>query len=360
MRKHIILYVNSMQPSGGIERVVATLAKKLSETYKISILVKDEPKSFYHLPENVEILSLNYPLLLNMNSRVNRIVSLTNHLWGIRKKLTEIINKINPDYIYITSPYACLEAYLAKIPKEKLIISEHGARINYNFVYRFLKNILYKRYNIHIVPTMADYTWYKKQGFPSFYIPHFRSDLPYEKSSLSSKIVLNIGRLTDDKQQLMLLKIWNKIIRNGNIDEWKLRIVGQGENYSILTDYIKNQELDKYVEILLPSPHVGTFYKNASIYVSSSRSEGFPMVLIEAISFGLPTIAFDCPTGPNEILNNETGILVSLNDEDTFALELEKMILNSDLRESYSNKAFKRSEDWNDKKILEKWGKILN
>ena len=191
--------------------MIATLANNFSKNYNVSILVKDEPKSFYELPDGVNIITLNYKLTLDMNNRLSRIFVLFKHLFGIGKILRTKINEIKPDYIYITTPYACLETILAGIPKEKIIISEHGSRTNPNFIYRFLKTLLYKKYPVQIVQTAIDYKWFKERGFPSVLIPHSRSLLPYEKCNLNSKTVLNIGRLTDDKNQLSLLHIW-KII----------------------------------------------------------------------------------------------------------------------------------------------------
>ena len=358
--KHIILYINSMQPSGGIERVVATLAKNLAEDYRITILVKDEPISFYSLPEKIHIETLECPLHLNMRNRLSRINTLWKHLWQIKGKLRTRFQQLNADYIYVTTPYACLETWFAGIPKRQVILSEHGSRTNYNKVYRFLKCILYKKYPVQIVPTLHDYTWYKRHGYPAVHIPHFRSNLPYEKNTLSSKLILNIGRLTDDKNQLALLRIWEKVHKMLIDKSWKLRIVGEGENFHLLHQYIVEHDLNTIVEIVKPSLCVERHYQEASIYVSTSRSEGFPMVLVEAISFGLPTMAYDCPTGPAEILQNGSGILVKLHDEETFAKQLHVLIETPSLQHELSDCAFKCAQNWADAHILSTWKQILN
>lgn len=357
--KHIVLYLNSMAPSGGIERVIATLAKNFSSDYKVTILVKDNMNSFYELPKNVEIQTLNYELKLNMNNRFSRIISLSKHLFGIGKVLNKKFKKLNPDFFYITTPYACLETILAKIPKKNVIITEHGSRVNYNFIYQWMKILLYKKYPVQIVPTKADFNWYSKRGFPSVLIPHFRSNLPYQKCDLDSKIVLNIGRLTDDKNHQALLKIWERIMDIKLLQDWNLKIVGNGENFEILNNYIIEKKI-KNVNILDPIAEVEKIYSNAAIYVSTSRSEGFPMVLVEAVSFALPTIAFDCPTGPDEILNNESGILIKLGNEDEFVNKLSELMLKYDLRVKYSDNAFARSNNWGEEEIMRKWNKVFN
>lgn len=357
--QHIVLYINSMKPSGGIERVIATLAKNFSARYRVTVLVKDTPTTFYPLPQNVVIQSLDHELKLNMDSRFSRILTLGKHLLGIRKKLNKKFEELNPDFFYITSPYACLETLLARIPKKNVILTEHGSRTNFNFVYQWMKILLYKKYPVHIVPTAADCNWYKDRGFPSVLIPHFRSDMPYQRCDLNSKTVLNIGRLTDDKNQMALLRIWKRIMEIETLQEWDLKIVGGGENYAILKNYIIDKNIPN-VELLSPVSNVEKYYNSSSIYVSTSRSEGFPMVLVESVSFGLPTIAFDCPTGPDEILNEGSGILVQLGDEDEFVNQLNGLMSNMDLRINYSEKAYARSSNWGEVEIMNKWNKIFN
>jgi glycosyltransferase involved in cell wall biosynthesis len=357
--QHIVLYINSMAPSGGIERVIATLAKNFSTTYRVTVLVKDSPTTFYELPKNVEIVSLDYELKLNMDSRFSRVLTLGKHLFGIGKKLNDKFKELNPDFFYIISPYACLETIVAKIPKKKVVVTEHGSRSNFNFVYQWMKTVLYKKYPVHIVPTVADCNWYKERGFPSVLIPHFRSNLPYERCDLNSKTVLNIGRLTNDKNQMALLRIWEQIMKIESFKDWDLKIVGGGENQGLLMNFIAENNIPN-VAILPPVSDVEKYYKSASIYVSTSRSEGFPMVLVESVSFGLPTIAFDCPTGPDEILNNDSGVLVKLGDEDGFVSKLTELMSNPDLRGRYSDKAYKRSSNWGEVEIMDKWNKIFS
>lgn len=87
-----------MAPSGGIERVIATLAKSFSTSYRVTVLVKDSPTTFYELPENVVIQSLDCELNLNMDSRFSRVLTLGKHLFSVRKKLKEKFKELNPDF----------------------------------------------------------------------------------------------------------------------------------------------------------------------------------------------------------------------------------------------------------------------
>ena len=165
--------------------------------------------------------------------------------------------------------------------------------------------------------------------------------------------------MTDDKNQLALLRIWERIMEIKSLKDWNLKIVGNGENHDILNDYIIEKKI-KNIKILEPIKDVEKIYSSSSVYVSTSRSEGYPMVLVEAVSFGLPTIAFDCPTGPDEILNNDSGVLIKLGDEDGFVNKLSELMSDLGLREKFSENAYVRSNNWGEEEIMIKWNKVFN
>ncbi|MFP3339434.1 glycosyltransferase, partial [Micrococcus sp. SIMBA_131] len=86
--------------------------------------------------------------------------------------------------------------------------------------------------------------------------------------------------------------------------DWKLKIVGDGENKAELSTFILDNNLASSVELVGKTNNIEEYYNNAAIYCLSSRFEGFPMVLLETLSFGLPVVSFDCDTGPEEVLEN--------------------------------------------------------
>jgi len=360
--KHILFFVNSMQPSGGIERVIATLANKLSAFYEITVLVKDEPVSFYKLNESIKIKSINKPLTFNMHSRFSRFFQVINNVLSSTNILKSHLKVNSYDYYYVVHPLSVLEFKLAGIDFDKLIISEHAARTHYNVVYRYIKKLLYKKCNTYVVPTTSDTIDYLKLNkFPAVNIPHFRSELAYSKAELTNKTVLNIGRFTNDKQQLLLLKIWKEICGVHKYSEWKLNIVGQGELQEELIEYIKQNKLDGNVNLLPPIANVAEYYLGSTVFLLTSISEGYGMVLLEAISFGVPCISFDCPSGPKDIITDGyNGYLVPLNDVKLFTAKLIHLLNNHPVIEELGNNAFQSSFNWNDELILKKWINVFN
>ncbi|ASY76563.1 glycosyltransferase [Pectobacterium polaris] len=359
--KKIIFYLNSMQPAGGIERVVSTLVNKLNKVSDVSILVKDKPTSFYKLHPDIPFQSLGINLVLNMKSRLIRAVQVLIGVAHARNKIRTYFKNNTCDFFCITAPINLLELMLAGVSLKKIIITEHGAADNYNFFYKAIKFLFYKKSHKLIVPTKTDAAVYKKQFFPVKYIPHFKPDMEYSRSDLSSRVVLNIGRFTEDKQQLQLMKIWHDLIKENSIpDGWILRILGGGELENEIREFISENKISS-IELKLPRADIDNEYKGASLFALSSKSEGFGMVLLEAISFGLPCIAYDCNSGPRDILiNKENGFLIPLNNKEEYKDKLKLLLNNSSLLQNMGNAAYISSLSWNDERIINGWLEVIN
>ncbi len=360
--KKILFYFNSLQPSGGIERVIVTLANKLCKKYDVTILVKDPPISFYNLDQDVKLVSLGNKLTFNMNYKISRIFTAIKSVIYNTISLKKYFKKNSYDYFYLAHPLNVLEFHLAKgVNNIDTIISEHGSPNAYNYLYKQIKKFIYIKSKTYLVPTTTDTLFYNGINLPAKYLPHFKSDLSYVKADLRQNIALNIGRYTEVKQQMILLEIWNTLVNNRKITSWKLYIVGNGELKTTFEKYIRTYKLEDYVFLLTPKQDVSFFYKKASLFLLTSKSEGFGMVLLEAISFGIPCISFDCPSGPRDIIrNNENGFLISQNNQNDFLESILKFINNDNLKIQMGNKSFEISRDWNNQKILNEWLSILN
>lgn len=359
--KKILIYVDSMAPAGGIERVISNLSNEWSRKYEIVLLTKDNNKSFYYLNENITMRSLNIPLILNMKSRLSRVINIIKNIFLSHNLLKKYIKEENPDYIYTANPFNSLEIFiLGKKYRKKLVISEHGSKFGYNKVYNVIKKIVYPRSYKVSVPTITDTKLYLEEKNPAVYIPHICTFKAEKKNDLDKKIVLNIGRLTSDKQQINLLRIWKKLDEQGKIDGWKLRIVGKGELLSELENYITDNKINDIVEIVKPTKNIKAVFEEASIFAFTSKFEGFGMVLLEAMSFGIPCISFDCPSGPRDIIKNgENGYLIKDRDLESFGKKLSILMSNSEIRYKMGKEAFNTVKGWNNRLILSKWDELF-
>lgn len=359
--KSILFYFNSMTPAGGIERVIATLANKFSENLIVTILVKDKAYSHYFLNEKIQLVSLDCEINFDMNNKVSRVIEAGKNLLKSQKKLKNFLAKNKFDYYYVAHPLNVLEMHLAKGIDSSVIITEHGGIDAYNVVYKKLKSWLYPKAKKYVVPTKTDTILYQKNNLPAVYIPHFRSSLNYEKSSQSNNIAINIGRLTEAKRQWILIELWSKIVYTHGIKDWQLQIIGEGnlkENYQTK---IKELGLENFVKILPPRKDVEVYYEEASFFLLTSQSEGFGMVILEAMSFGIPCISYDCPAGPRDMIQHQkNGFLVEFDDFEDLENCTLKMINDKVLMHKLGDQAYVDSNNWKDTNILQEWKKILS
>lgn len=356
--KRLLFYIPSLLPSGGIERVVTTIVNELCDDFKITILTQDTGDSFYEIDEKIRVDSLHSYCELNMNSRLKRAMSKIKSIVFSVFNLSRYLKSNDFDYVYVTHPVSHLEVLLSGLNPNKIIISEHGSENNYNSIYKLIKKITYKRCKLYCVPTTLDCEKYKKLGFPVVYTPHYRPSLAYTEANLNSKVVLSIGRYTEDKKQIRLLKIWNSI--NPSIrGDWQLNIVGSGELKEDLEDYINSNDLKDCVHLLPPKKDIESYYCNASIFALSSRSEGFGMVLLEAAGFGLPLISFDCPSGPRDMVNEKNGYLVDVGSDSDYQANLVEIMLDQEKLLSLSKGSKELADSWSNERISTIWKGIF-
>ena len=138
-----------------------------------------------------------------------------------------------------------------------------------------------------------------------------------------------------------------------------MEIWGDGDEYDNLL-YLINKLDIKNIHLKGTSNNMEDIYLSSSFLVMSSIFEGLPMVLIEAQSFGLPIISFDCPYGPSEVVTHDKdGFLISLGDVDGLALAIKELILDRDKRISFSINARKSAIRYSQEHILSKWKNLL-
>lgn len=355
--KKLLIYVNSINAFGGIERVIVNLCNNLMDTYEITILVKDEPVSAYKISPEIKINSLNCKLELNMDNRLQRVISTMGNLFDSKRILKQFLKKNSFDYIYTAYITNATEVYFAdKSYRDKLVVSEHASYYAYNRVYKLMKNWLYPKVKALSIPTTMDTEIYKDKGYNAFYIPHLTTFTNVEQNNLGHKKIINVGRLTEDKQQEMLLDIWKKVNDAYPEHDYELLIIGSGEEEDRLKDKINLLNLSN-VKMIPHTPNIDEYYKNADLFVFTSRMEGFGMVLLEAMSFSVPCISFDCPSGPRDIVKDGyNGYLISCYDKEMYSKKIiDYMKLEDNKKKQMSKNAGETIAEWNNEKIIDRW-----
>ncbi|WP_421325097.1 glycosyltransferase family 4 protein [Aeromonas veronii] len=139
---------------------------------------------------------------------------------------------------------------------------------------------------------------------------------PTEINPHKKKLFLAVGRLTYQKGFDLLLQAWAQVAPLH--PDWRLRIVGDGEDKAMLGQLRRDLNIEASTELVPKTNNIAAHYQDAAFFVMSSRFEGLPLVLIEAQAYGVPIVSFDCDTGPAEIIN-KSGWLVKVNSIDDFA-----------------------------------------
>lgn len=174
-----------------------------------------------------------------------------------------------------------------------------------------------------------------------------------------TKVVIAAGRLTKQKGFDRLIPAFAQV--SSKHPDWKLRIFGGGDMQQPLQRQIDELGLGAHVELMGFSKQLPEEMASSSIYVMSSRFEGFPMVLLEAMGCGLPVISFDCTTGPSDIIEEgHDGLLVKNGDIDGLAAAIISLIEDPERRKRMGAAAHEKSQQYATSGISEEWEKLFS
>jgi len=178
---------------------------------------------------------------------------------------------------------------------------------------------------------------------------------------VGSQTVLAVGRLVKQKGFDLLLHAWAEVKRVSTSEMWHLTIVGDGEERASLLDQIVALGLSQSVSLHAATESIHDYYRTAAVVCCSSRREGLPMVLIEASQSGIPIVAFDCQTGPREIVDDGvSGLLVPDGDIAALAAALVAVMSDEQARVSFSAGAKTAALRFSREHVLVKWMAMLN
>ena len=373
----IVYCTDSICYPGGIQTVTITKANALSkiEGNEVWIIVTDNKR------EPIENIEKNVHLIdLDINYYEDDYKSKWHILKGIfikrkqhKNKLRNILNDIGPDIIVSTGTSEKFFLPNIKINSNPLFIRE----IHFTRNYRSLnaRNLFEKisakigdfidyklsinRYNSIVVLTEQDKNENWENNKKIIAIPNPIKSLPYKTSTIENKKVIAAGRLTHQKNFASLIRSWNSVVKNH--PDWSLEIYGNGAEYNNLLTLISNLKLEKHVFLKGHSYNILEEMANASIFTLTSTFEGFGLVIVEAMSCGLPVISYNCPCGPKDIISDGTdGFLVPLNDEQCLAEKINLLIENEALRKQMSEAALIKSQKFTAKEVISIWMNLFN
>ena len=171
--------------------------------------------------------------------------------------------------------------------------------------------------------------------------------------------IISIGRYSEQKGYDRLIEAWIKV--NRKHPDWHIRIYGEGQDRNSLQELIEKHHIENSFSLCPPTKSIQEKYLESSIYVMSSRFEGLPMALLEAMACGVPCISFDCPYGPAEIITpEEDGILVKNGNTDELADAICRLIEDTDKRIRMGKQAQKNIQRYSREEVMKLWDELFN
>jgi glycosyltransferase involved in cell wall biosynthesis len=376
--KYKIVYCTpALYSAGGTERVVSVKANYFADVlgYDVTVIVTEgkNGNSFFPLSNKVKVinLGLNFEELWNI-SFFRKILLYLHKQRKYRKLLTKELMSIRPD-VTITTLRREINFINSINDGSKKIGEQHLSRTNYRKIdTRFSKyyeklffwwwkdrvvSELVKLNRLVVLTNDAVSEWPELANIRM--IPDPLSLKVDGSSSLTTKRVITIGRYSYEKGYDILLRIWSVVEKK--CTDWQLDVYAMGDP----TPYVKLMD-DLSIDIRRCHLHssvvdVEEEYLKSSILVQPSRTEGFGLVIVEAMACGLPVISFDCENGPRSIISDgEEGFLIPTFDIELFSTRLIQLMNDVELRKTMGEKGRKKSQCYQIESVGNQWKQLFD
>ena len=348
-----LLYItNGINGAGGLERVLSVKTSYFADKfgYDVTILVLNNAHQnpFYKFSSKIKFHSID-------------VHGFSGYLKSYRSDIQKVVGLIKPDVISVCDD-GLKGFFLPSIikTKAKWIYERHVSKLTelkedqgtlkkaFTNAKWTMMEILAKKFHRFIVLTENNKKeWTSLKNIDVISNP--LSFYPEESSTLENKTVICVGKISFQKGQDILVKAWEQVYEKH--PDWQLHLYGK-ENLDIMdTTRLKNN-----IHYFAPAKDIMEKYLQSSIYVMSSRFEGFGMVLIEAMACGVPCVSFDCDYGPSDIINNNIdGFIVAKEDIQALARKIITLIEDSDLRSHFGKNAKMNVERYKTEAIAKQW-----
>lgn len=358
-----LLYItNGINGSGGLERVLSVKASYLADklNYDVHILTLNDGNKnlFYEFSRKIAL----HDIKVNGNP--------VSYLLSYKKGIQKVLDTIKPDVISVCDDGLKGMMFPLIFGKNIPVIYERHASkqieikhekpsMLLNIINKFkfsLMNFASSRFDTFVVLTKGNTNEWHLDNLKI--IPNPMPFESGERSKLSSKTVLVVGKQSYQKGYDRLLEIWKLVSEKHN--DWKLEVYGKLDSSLGLESRSEKLGISDKVTFYPPTKNIHKKYKEASLYLMTSRSEGFGMVLIEAMNFGVPCVSFDCPCGPSDIISNQKdGFVIKNGDIQSFANAVIRLIEQEELRHIMGTNAIENVKRYNIDVIGSQWDNLF-
>lgn len=371
---------------GGVQRVLSVLVNHLAAEYEILIISLNDHRKNPYYETDARIRIIYYDQYYHSKWRLVRrgiraaakkyrmvlpagVGAFAYYPRYMTRKIEKILQEEQCDCIIASTVHCAvlLGMIAGKLKATRLIGWHHNSFYIYfqtpgqgYYIQSKLAEKALKRLDRLVTLTRHDAQEYKKyMGIDAQYIYNPLSIVCKEKSDVSKPTLLFVSRLKVRQKGIdLLLSIAEILFHQKGYNGWKLKIIGGGEEQEV-RELISRYDLEEQIELLGEKEDVETYYKEASIFLSTSRWEGFGMVVTEAMECGLPVVSFKTD-GPSEIIiDGENGFLIDNYDLKQYADAVEKLMCDRDLRLKMSENAVERAKEFSPEEIVEQWKSLI-
>lgn len=362
---------------GGIEKSIAALANLLADDYEVEIISSYQlfDKPAFDIDPRVEVRYLITKYKPNREAWKSSIKHLRpisfvkesfNSVMTLALRRSTMIRAIeNCHSDIIISTRDLFNTWLGTYGRKSCykIGWEHN---HYHGDMSYADKVTKSARNLDALVLVSDSLrkFYKRQLSDTkckcFYIPNMLDSVPDQLSKLNEKRLISVGRLSREKGYEDLLDVF-KLIHQEE-PSWRLDIIGDGAQKNLLGDRIFNEGLKECVTLhgFQDKTFINNLLSQSSIYLMTSVTESFGIVLIEAMSYGLPCVAFDSAEGATELIkNNENGFLISYRNKEEYAKKVLELIHNKKERGRLGKCGRETSLNYTSEKIQKEWMKVL-
>jgi glycosyltransferase involved in cell wall biosynthesis len=377
----ILLVIDKMKNFAGIERILTCKMNYISEQTPHQVYLTTYEQQSQGLPfqlnNKIFYNPINVPMPQRNEMTLLRWLKAYHQIRGqFRKQFELLLSNIQPDLVICTVySYQILDIIIKTSHHLgiKTVMESHTKGETVTIARKFKYNnylfILFSIWDNHIMKSLKhcnyivtltkhDIPFWKNYSQRIEVIPNMLTITPKMVSDYGAKRVISAGRYMSEKGFDRLLKAWNLIKKD--FCDWELYIFGNGDRlpYQKIVDQL---QLGGTVHLMPATKDIAEEFSKSSIYVMSSRYEGFGLVLAEAMSCGLPCISFDCPYGPREIITDgEDGFLAEDGNIEDLAKKIERLMSNVELRKNMGTKAIQNISRYKPETIMAQWINLFN
>jgi glycosyltransferase involved in cell wall biosynthesis len=349
MTMRVLLLGASLDIAGGVERFICDLANHLAEQgMDVAVGSVDTPAADVRYPLNAGVrvvagrVRRSAPPHEADATRWKRNWRLFHAQWRTGRALAQLVRSERPDVVVLNGlTTACSALLFDRRFARRAICCDHNHFAARSRPWQRLRQWLYPGVAAVVSLTEADAPKFRELN-PRTRVIHNASLLRAGEPALpSSPLVLAVGRHVAQKGFDLLVKAWPAVV--AAVPAARLRVIGEGPLRASAQELASQLGVAGSIEWLDPTSKIERHYREAAVFVLPSRYEGMPITLLEAQALGIPAVAFDCPTGPAEIVVPDTGVLVPALDVAALSDALIRVLRDPALRRRMAQGAIERS-----------------